>query len=130
MDQIHSLREILEMIYSIRVLGFWFNFSKCLNFKIHSPMNAFHLIEICWIPFLFKFCSRRVLMFPFRIKKFLFTLNFKNYFFCLFIFHISKFGKFWHVTIESSTSMMYNIKSLTYMLSQSYSYNIITSFTY
>src|SRR3954469_24082928 len=31
-------------------------------------------------------------------KKFLFTLNFNNYLFCLFIFHISKFGKFWDVT--------------------------------
>lgn len=37
-------------------------------------------------------------MFPFRSKMFLFTLNFNICLFCLFIFHISKFGKFWDVT--------------------------------
>ena len=84
--------------FSIRVLEFWFNFSKCLNFKIHSLMNAFHLIEILLDSLFIQICSRRVLMFPFRSKKFLFTLNFNNYFFCLFIIHISKFGKFWDVT--------------------------------
>src|SRR4051812_35916523 len=87
------------MIYSIRVLGFGVNFSKCLNFKIHSLLNAFYLIEILFDSLLFKVFSRWVLMFPFGIKKFLFTLNFNNYLFCLFIFHITQFGKFWDVTI-------------------------------
>src|SRR3954469_25026201 len=42
-------------------------------------------------------------MFPIGIKKFLLTLNFNKVLFCLFIFHISKFGKFWDVTITFHT---------------------------
>src|SRR3954465_10927935 len=50
------------------------------------------------------FFSSRVLMFPFRNKKFLFPLNFNICFFCLFIFHISKFAKFWDVTSSKPTA--------------------------
>ena len=89
---------------SIRVSGCWFIFPSVYISRYINCWMHFTWLKFCWIPFSFKVCSRWVLMFPFVIKKFLFTLNFNNYLFCLFIFHISKFGKFWDVTIVKARS--------------------------
>src|SRR4051812_4403446 len=100
MDQIHSLRDTLEMISSIRILGFSFNFSKCLNFKMHSLMNAFHLIEILLDSLLFKVLFKMGFDVSILKQKVSFHPKFQPLFTLFIYFHISKFGKFWDVTID------------------------------